>query len=119
VEDHYKVEFIDALNLFKIKLLADIPLSSVELCFNNYGKRIKGQGLSQDFKLLINVSCGWSLNQAAQRHLKGLFSRLSNHKNCLKMAVVNEDPRFATHGGRNTLERFFRNEPEALVWLWS
>jgi len=119
VEDHYKVEFIEALNLFKIKLFADIPQSSVELCFKTYEKRIKGQGLAPGFKLLINVSSGWALNQAAHRHLKGIFSRHASHKNCLKMAVVNEGSRLATHSEGNTMERFFINEPEALVWLWS
>jgi len=119
VEDHYKVEFIEALNLFKIKLFADIPQSSVELCFNAYEKRIKGQGLPQGFKLLISVSCGWPLDQAAHSYLNGIFSRHACHKNCLKTAVVNEGLRLATHNEGNSKERFFMNEPEALVWLWS
>ncbi len=119
MKNHYQLEFIEALNLFKIQLFADIPQSSVELCFNIYEKRVKVQGLPQGFKLLINVSSGWALNQAVRSHIKGAFLRHASHANCLKMAVVNEDSRLASHSGWDTMARFFINEPEALVWLWS
>ncbi len=115
----YNIEFIEALNLCKVKLFADIPQSSIELCVCAYEKHIKSLGLPRGFKLLINVASGRGLNQVAHNHLKGVFTGHASHENCLKVAVVNEGARLANYEAGNTTERFFTNEPEALVWLWS
>ena len=122
MEDHYKVEFIEALNLVKIKLFASITQPAMELCFNAFEKRLSAQGLSHGVKLLIDLSSARAVNQYVHSHLNRFYSNQAGLVPCIKMAVVNEHiPGQSEHSDMplNTQQRHFINEPEALVWLWS